>query len=359
MRKDAAGRRPTIKEVAALAGLSHQTVSRYLRSDTGMKDATKERIRSAIAELDYRPNLLARAMRTRRTGRLAVLLPAGEAISSLELVGAATAVARDAGFVLEVVTLSEPPEMRAPRVMELADSGLFEGILSLMALPLSPEQAETGEAPIVVVPTYDDGMRSVGLLADASCVADLVERLAGQGHRRFLHLAGDYAHTSARNRRQVYLDAVARLGLESHRVADVAWSAEGAREAVRALPADGSVTAVIGANDVVAAGAIRGAWERGWSVPGDLSVTGWANDPLGAVMVPSLTSVSVDHAALGRHLAATLLARLAGDEPPPAVTRLTRVEWRESTGPAPGSGPRPDQPAAPGRGRSTPATRRG
>lgn len=68
-------KRATIYEVAALAGVSHQTVSRFLRNNGGLKPATVTKVQTAIEELNYRPNLIARSMRTRRTGRIAILLP--------------------------------------------------------------------------------------------------------------------------------------------------------------------------------------------------------------------------------------------------------------------------------------------
>jgi DNA-binding LacI/PurR family transcriptional regulator len=331
----APARRPTIREVARLAGVSHQTVSRFLRADPTVAVALQDRITAAVVELDYRPNLVARAMRDRRTGRLALLLPAGTAVSSLEMLTGASDAAREAGFVVEVVTLGGPVEGRAGRVLELADSGLFEGIVSLTPVPVDDDRLGSFRTPVVVSPEYDEAMRGIGRLADAQRLAEIVEALAALGHRRFLHLGGDYAHTSARRRRQVYLETVERLRLESWGVLDCGWSADAARRAVADLPDDCGVTAIVGANDKVAAGAVRGAVERGWTVPDDVSVTGWDNNALGAVMMPSLTTVDVDHEALGRGAVARLVAMLGGAPPEVDDRPLTTVLWRESTGPAP------------------------
>lgn len=261
-------RRPTIMEVARLAGVSHQTVSRYLRFEGGLKTATSERVASAIVELDYRPNLLARAMRSRKTGRLALLLPNGTAVSSLEMLAGAAAEASEAGYFVELVTLAGPPELRAARVLELADSGLFEGIVSLTPLPLPAERPGLrSTTPVLVAPNYDEHMRGIGEVADASSMVEIIEGLAEQGHHTFLHVSGDYAHTSARQRLEVYLDTLHRLGLRSYAVADCSWSAPLAHRALLDLPDDSGVTAVIAANDSLAAGAISGARERGGTSP--------------------------------------------------------------------------------------------
>lgn len=340
---EAPTRRPTIREVAKLAGVSHQTVSRYLRSDSTINETMQERIRQAIAQLDYRPNLVARAMRDRKSGRLALLMPSGIAVSSLEMLAGATAAAQEAGYSVEVVTVGGPAASRAERALELADHGIYEGILSVSVLPALRRRTASDATPIVVSADYDDQMRGVGELADAAASVEIIEHLARQGHRRFVHLAGDYAHASARSRRQVYLDTLQRLGLESYGVVDCDWLADRARRSMLDLPSDSGVTAVIAANDLLAAGAVRGALERGWDVPGDLSVSGWGNDPLGAVMMPSLTTIEMDHQRLGRRAIGRLLAVLRDEPVPEDEVPLSSVVWRESTAP-----PRQDQVRASG-----------
>ncbi|WP_051815880.1 LacI family DNA-binding transcriptional regulator, partial [Glycomyces tenuis] len=229
-------RRPTIREVARLAGVSHQTVSRYLRSREGLKPGTLERIDAAVRELDYRPNLLARSMRTKRTGRLAVLMPNMVNNPAPMLHGAAGA-AHEAGFTVEVVAPEGGAEERTARLLELADSGHVEGILALAPILPSVEERIDGDAAIVVSADFDDRMRSLGELSDAAPVYELVEGLAVLGHRRLFHVAGNLEFASARARRAAYLDAVERFGLESVGVHDGDYSAEHGVEAMRSLPA--------------------------------------------------------------------------------------------------------------------------
>lgn len=329
--------RPTIREVAKLAGVSHQTVSRYFRSNETVKETLRGRIAEAIVELDYRPNLIAKAMRDRKTWRLALLLPQGTAMSSLDVLVGATAAVRDAGYVVELVTLGGPEESRTARVLELADSGLFEGVVSLAELSMEPSQLAAARVPIIVAPNYDGHMRSVGETADASPIAEIMGRLTDEGHRVFMHVSGDYNHSSARKRRDAYLDAISHLGVRSYAVVDCDWSPERARQAVLDLPEDSGVTAIIGANDLVATGAIGGALDRGWQVPRDISVTGWDNFSIAAAMRPSLTSVAVDYERLGRTIMTRLLAAMQHQLVSEDAAPFTRVIWRASTGVAPGT----------------------
>ncbi|WP_454857561.1 substrate-binding domain-containing protein [Promicromonospora soli] len=108
-------------------------------------------------------------------------------------------------------------------------------------------------------------------------------RLAELGHRRFLHVTGALDYSSARGHRDVFVATVERLGLGPALVVESDGSAEG-RAAVLALPGEDHPTAVIAASDAGAAGVVLGARERGWTIPGDLSVTGWDNNQPGAYL---------------------------------------------------------------------------
>lgn len=327
-------RRPTITDVAELAGVSHQTVSRYLRFNGGLKPATVARVEAAIQQLDYRPNLVARSMRTRRTGRLAVLMPA-MAFNPSRMLAGASAAAHGDGYVVDVVSAQGGAHARTERLIELADTGQVEGILCLA--PVLPEvQSRLQQTTTIVVSdSFDDEMRGTGALANAWPVEQMIERLAEMGHERFFHVAGSDQFASARARKRAYLDTTGRLGLHSVGVFDGDWSGTSGRDAIRSLKASDLPTAVIAANDLVAAGVLRGATERGWNVPADLSVTGWDNDALGQFMVPSITTVDVDLEGIGLNAMRKLIAELGGQDAPTEEQEIFELMWRESTDAAP------------------------
>lgn len=325
-------RRPRITDVARHAGVSHQTVSRYLRFNGGLKPGTVKRIEAAIQELNYRPNLIARSMRTRRTGRLAVLMPT-MAFNPARMLAGAAAAAHQAGYTLDVLSLEGGPAARTERMLELADSGQVEGILSLAPVLPSGEGRLPEGAAVVVSADFDEGMRGIGELADASPVAELIDHLARLGHRHFYHVAGSLQFASARGRKQIFLDTVERLGLQSLGVYDGDWSGESGIAAVRSLPDDSPPFALIAANDVVAAGAIRGAIERGWSVPHDVSVTGWDNTPMSKFFSPPLSTVDLDLERVGYNAMARLTAVLREEEPELDDKPLHRIIWRDSVAP--------------------------
>lgn len=324
-------RRPTIREVARLAGVSHQTVSRYLRSREGLKPATLDRIDAAVRELDYRPNLMARYLNTRRTGRLAIVMPEMVVANPARIITGATEAAHEAGYSLEVVSFGGGAEARTERVLELAASGQVEGILVLAPIAASVRDRLWDGAAIVASADFDDDMRTVGELAEAAPVLEMVERLADLGHRRFYHVSGDLTFASARARKAAYLGAVDRFGVESVGVFDGDWSAQSGYDAMLALPEGRFPTAVIAANDTVAVGVMRGAAERGLAVPLDLSVTGWDDAQFGRFLIPALTSVAIDLEGVGRNGIVRLAKAVSGKELERSTEPVNRLIWREST----------------------------
>lgn len=327
-------RRPTMKDVARLAGVSHQTVSRYLRSREGLKPATLARIDAAVSELNYRPNLVARSMAAQRTGRLAVLLPT-VAFNPARMLNGATEAAAEAGFTIEVVSVAGGAEARTELMAEVAGSGQVDGVLVLAPILPSLEGRLPNGAAIVVSADFDDEMRGIGELIDASPVAEMIERLAALGHQRFLHVAGNLQFASARARKAAYMETIERLGLESVGVFDGDWTGESGRAAIASIADESLPTAVIAANDNVAAGVIRGAVDRGLDVPGDLSVTGWDDYEIGRFLPPTLTTVAVDLEGLGRNGMVRLVKAVSGRELEPSTRPLNQLIWRESTAAAP------------------------
>lgn len=329
---DAASKRPaTIHQVASLAGVSHTTVSRYLQDKDSLKPKTRIKVEYAVKALDYRPNLVARSMRTRHTNRLAIVLASGAHFPG-RLLAAASRTAHEAGYQVEIVSVEGGSQERSARIDELARSGQVEGILALS--PISLKGTKSNRVPIVVSGSYDDKLHGLAELADATEVRDIVEYLVSLGHRTFLHVAGAQNFASARNRKSVYLETIEELGLRSVGAVDGDWSAQSGFDAITSLPDDCGVTAVVAANDVVAMGVIRGALSRGWSVPGDLSVFGWDDEEIGRFATPSLSTVAVDREAQGRAAVHRLVAEIRGEPIPEPTTRtINHLIFRESTAP--------------------------
>ena len=324
----------TIYDVAELAGVSHQTVSRYLKDKNALKPATLQRVEKALAQLNYTPNLAARSLRSRELFRVVVVVPEASLYFPARMLNGAATAAHSAGYRVDVVAIEGTAEARAQQLNNLLSGDDIAGILSFVPRPKSTP--DEGSVPLVVAGEYDNKMRARGSLADGTAAARIVEHLAALGHRNFIHIAGPTAWPSARNRRAAYEDAIADLGLTSLGVIAGDWSPASGYAAGREIAGLPGVTAIVAGNDQMAIGVIRALHENGLSVPDDISVFGWDDMAESSYLVPSLSTVHMDLEALGARSMKELVARIQGDHASPESLILDPMELvlRESTGPA-------------------------
>jgi DNA-binding LacI/PurR family transcriptional regulator len=163
---------------------------------------------------------------------------------------------------------------------------------------------------------------------------DPVAHLSELGHHHFLHVAGSPTHSSARNRKLAYDAAVRRFGLRSSGVIDGDWTAASGYAAGQRIPVEAGVTAVIVANDQMALGVLRALSDRGFRVPGDVSVTGMDDIPESAYFLPPLTTLRLDFASAGEDAFRRMLTCIDGVERVPVRLRPAELVVRASTGPA-------------------------
>ncbi|MFF1252354.1 LacI family DNA-binding transcriptional regulator [Pseudarthrobacter sp. NPDC058329] len=327
---------PTIYDVAALAEVSHQTVSRYLKDKSKLKPATLERVEKALSELNYHPNLAARSLRSRERYRVVVMVPEASLYFPTRMLSGAASAAHAAGYRVDVMSLEGSAEARAQQLQNLIAGEGIAGILSFVPRPkASSLMSPVSSVPMVIAGEYDNKMRARGSLADGTAAAKIVEHLASLGHRNFFHVAGPANWPSARNRRSAYEEAVDQLGLISLGVATGDWSPMSGYQAGQDIAALPDVTAVVAANDQMAIGVIRALHEQGINVPGHVSVFGWDDMAESQFLVPSLSSVHMDLEALGARSMSDLVGRIRGEQPMSEDLTLAPMELviRESSGP--------------------------
>jgi DNA-binding LacI/PurR family transcriptional regulator len=264
-----AARSPVMADVARLAGVSHQTVSRVVNGHPSIRPATRERVEDAIRQLGYRPNSVARALVTRRSGTIGVIATNGGLWGPSTVHRTVQAAARESGYFVSSVNLPDVTrEDLAAAVEHLRDHSV-EGIVMIVAndeaLDIARNQ-ETGGVPVVVVEgDLSRAPWTVGVdqVAGARMAT---EHLLGLGHTQIAHVAGP----------QHWVEARARLS---------GWR---------------DVTAVFVANDHMAIGVLRALSEAGRRVPEDLSVVGFDDIPESGFLIPPLTTVRQDFNAVGR-----------------------------------------------------------
>ncbi|ACQ80526.1 transcriptional regulator, LacI family [Beutenbergia cavernae DSM 12333] len=326
--------RPTIGDVARVAGVTKATVSHAYSGKRPISAATKARVFAAAQELQWVPSSSARALATRRANAIGIVLAREPAILASDtffpafISGVETALAEhEVALVLQVVG-SRTAEERAYRAMA---NGRADGVivLDLHRTEWRVPFLQQLRLPAVLLGAFD-GPTSFSCVRtdDAAPVRELVAHLRGLGHERIAHVAGplDYVHSHARA--QAYLEEVGTP--ELLREGDFGAGSGRALTAELLELAD-RPTAILYANDTMAIAGYSLARSRGLTVPDDLAVAGFDDDHLSAYLTPALTSVSSDPLQRGRVAAERLLADLAGEPPRQVTVDCTVLRLRAST----------------------------
>ena len=326
-------RSPSMADVAARAGVSHQTVSRVLNDAPSVKEATRTRVLAAITELGYRRNNAARMLVTNRSGRIGLVAADlglyGPSMTALAVQDAA----HEAGYEVAVVGLVEMSlELLSGAVERLLDQAV-EAIVIAVAHrdALVTSRALRLPIPVVLVQGVVPGQpMAAGIDQEAGAVL-ATGHLLELGHHRVAHVTGPDDWIEAGQRRAGWLRAhEERGGLPGPEITGD-WSAASGYRAGLRLADDDSTTAVFVANDNMALGLLRAMHERGRKVPGELSVVGFDDVPEAAFYWPALTTINQAFGGAGRRAVELALRALAGEPDPAAELIEPTLVVRNST----------------------------
>jgi LacI family transcriptional regulator len=309
---------PSIVEVARAAGVTPAVVSRLLNGDPGLRvrPETRERVLTAVRDLEYTPNYAARALRRARVGTLGLAVPGvSNPVYSAIIDGAQSAVS-ERGYVL---LLADVPELARDnqtfaRVMR---SGAIDGLILLRAgssVDRVVAKVAAERVPTVLVNDRSRTLGSVGV-DDRAGARLATEHLLELGHRDVALLRLDGRFARARDRVKGWQDALTAAGLEpdGDRVFDGGHTAPAGHAGMRRLLAGRRrPTAIFAASVLSAVGAITAAREAGLRVPEDISVVGYHDVFFAEHMTPALTVVRLALHAMGRTAVHALLDQLDG-----------------------------------------------
>lgn len=329
---------PTLQDVAKAARVSTATASRCLNAPDKVSEATRERVLRAVKHLRYAPNFGARAIAANRTNTYGAIIPTMEnAIFARGIEAFQKALVAKSATML-VASSSYDPDREEEQIRTMIARGA-DGLL-LIGMDRDPDiyaLLSERNIPFIVAWAYsgDKARPCVGFDNRAAARA-LAERALSLGHRTFGFLSGwTRCNDRARERIEGARDALAGAGLDPDLmpVIETDYAIGSGREAFRRLlqePVRPSV--VMCGNDVLAVGAVQGAQEAGFCIPGDISITGFDDIELATVVSPALTTVHVPHRDMGR-LAAEVLMGMANDDAGPRQIELaTHIVERASLG---------------------------
>jgi DNA-binding LacI/PurR family transcriptional regulator len=313
----------TLKEIAKEAGVNVSTASRALTGIYGVHKATREKVLSTAKRLNYRPNLMARGLVTGKSRTIGLLVSDIRNPYFAEVARGAEDAAFAASFDVILCNSDLDPEKQFRYVRSLLEKNV-EGILMNSVATLTPEQrTELANCSVPVVllnpPTGKHSFSTV--VADNYQGGRLAgEYLIGLGHRKLVHLTGHRNHGNFVERCRGFLDAVEATGnLANGLIMHGDHSYRGGYELGRKLfEQHPEVTAIFAANDVMAFGVVQAALETGKSIPQDVSLVGFDNLEVSALIHPPLTTIHQPKYDIGQAAVESLLrqARAAGPRIP-------------------------------------------
>ena len=307
-------RPPVMADVARLAGVSHQTVSRVLNEHPNVRPLTRERVLAAIRELAYRPNAAARTLVTRRTHTLGVITSDTMLYGPTSMLYGFERAAHDVFFV----SVASLPALDRRSMLDAVERFLGQGIEGIIVIAT----VDTAVAALAHVPS-EVPLVAVGCGTRASVTSVAIDNAAGAaaatrhllslGHQTVYHVAGPLSCLDAKERVDGWRQALREAGAAEPAVLAGDWSASSGYELGGQLAAaEPGLTAVFCGNDTMALGVIRALAERGLRVPDDVSVVGFDDVPEAGFYLPPLTTVRQDFGVLGRQALSTLIDRMSG-----------------------------------------------
>jgi DNA-binding LacI/PurR family transcriptional regulator len=299
-------------DVAKLAGVSLQTVSRVINDSPHVRATTRERVLDAMRKLEYRPNSVARALVTGRSRTLGVVSFDTTLYGPASTLFGIERAAHDAGYFVSIVSLRSLTRSSVVSAVErLRDQGV-DGILVVAPQESATQALLHLPEDVPVVATEAGPGDSVPLVAvdqvDGARLA--TSHLLELGHRTVWHISGPLDWLEAQDRVNGWRQTLEAAGVAAPPVLVGDWSARAGHELGRELAAKADVTAVFVANDQMALGLLRTLHEAGRRIPGDISVVGFDDIPEAEYFTPPLTTVRQNFNEMGRRSLLLLLEQI-------------------------------------------------
>jgi LacI family transcriptional regulator len=335
-------RMTSIKDVARAAGVSTATVSHVINDTRFVAEETKNKVHQAMKELDYRPNSVARSLRSRKSKIIGLLVPILlEDTSNFFFMSVAQgieSVLRESGYNLIVSNSNENIRIEQEQI-KLFNSQLIDGLI------LAPtfedhhclHETLTGDYPVVFIDRKPKDYQGDCVLADGlSGTYEAVSLLISKGHRRIGFLTGSLGLTTSDERLAGYKKALIEHGLNVEQVLiqvakSIQSSFESGYELAKELVSQHDITAILVANNVMTMGAIRFLQENQLKIPDQIALIGFDDYEWTKITTPPLSVVKQPSFELGQIAAQTLLNRIENPFGDPKEIRLpTKLIVRSS-----------------------------
>ena len=326
-------RAPSIRDVARLAGVSYQTVSRVLNNSPSLREETKQRVQQVMEELQYRPNRAARMLVTSRSRTIGVLSASSYQYGPASSITAIEQAARAEGYFVNTVNLDGSDRESIENALDHLLDQAIEGLIVLAPQVRVFKALTERKISVPFVTLQSLGTTDHALSVDQIAGARLATRhLIELGHRNIYHLAGPQDWIEAEARMHGFLTEMSEQDVPATAPILGDWTAEFGYFAGRELLRVRDFTAIFSSNDQMALGLMHAIRDAGLDVPRDISIVGFDDIPEAKHFWPPLTTVRQDFGELGRRAMDLLLGggvHHAGD-----ITELApELIVRASSGP--------------------------
>ena len=328
--------RPSMADVARLASVSSQTVSRVSNGQANVDEATRARVLEAMHTLGYRPNGAARALKSGRFHTIGVIMTTLQTLGNIRTLDAVATEAVRADNSVLLMPISDPTLRGVSGAYQRLSAQAVDGAVIILEARFL-DQATFALPPGIPVVVIDSGAGPGYTVVDtdqALGARQATEHLLGLGHRQVWHIAGPETSFSAAHRAESWAWTLRAAGIIPPPLVRGNWTAESGYRHGLTLARRDDVTAIFAANDEMALGAMRALHELGRDIPADVSIVGFDDMDVSASLWPPLTTIRQDFATVGRLSIEKLLAKVSdpATETRPAVVP-TELIIRSSTAP--------------------------
>jgi DNA-binding LacI/PurR family transcriptional regulator len=327
--------RPSMADVARLAGVSSQTVSRVSNGMSNVDERTRQRVLESMRTLGYRPNGAARALKSGQFRTLGVIMFTLETFGNMRTLDAIAMEAARANYSVTLIPISDPTLGTVSGAYNRLAEQAVDGVVIIFEAHLLDDAEFTlpPGLPVVVIDSNAGSGYTVVDTDQAQGARQATQHLLDLGHRQVWHIAGPESSFSATHRVESWQQTLRDAGITPPPVLYGDWSTESGYQHGLTLGRQNDVTAIFAANDQMALGAMRALHELGRDIPGEISVVGFDDMEEAHSFWPPLTTIHQDFAAVGRLSLQKLLQKVeTNDGENDKTTVPTRLVVRASTG---------------------------
>lgn len=327
-------------DVATLAGVSMQTVSRVVRGLDNVQPATRDRVQQAMRQLGYSPNRAARALRSGRFHTIGVIMFTLSSYGNTKTLEAIAEAASEADYTITLLPVHQRTQGGVSGAFARLSEQAVDGVVIVIEADLLAESDVDlpADVPVVVIDSSGQSARPLIDTDQAQGTRLAVEHLLDLGHETVWHVTGPEHSYSARRREAAWRATLAERGRPVPEPFHGDWSTGSGYRIGLEIAARPEITAVFVANDAMALGLLRACHETGRRVPASLSVVGFDDMTESDSFWPPLTTIHQRFDDVGRNAIELLLREMRHDPGAPQAIVPTELVVRQSTAPAPTSG---------------------